>query len=311
MHKELFCRDFGLTGSQRWHPCKFVVRRFSNMDERIKTEKLVEHHNLIQKEFTMQAEKYAKMYDSGIQQTLGWIKRNLDLNHNMEVLDVATGTGAMSRLIAPHVKTVKGLDLTSEMLRQAKKAAETENIKNLELVVGNAEQLPFKDNTFDLVCSRFALHHWKEAPTIVKEMARVCKPGGVVAIVDIIVPLEYSYLPKVDRIREKLDYLETIRDPSHIRMATLLELKQILSNSNLEVSKIVTMTDREMTLKGWGNTSSTPKDKLDSIQAELSKEIQNQPKNDTSFIPSGMRPFLKAGEMCFWHFEALVTAKKL
>ena len=61
----------------------------------------------------------------------------------------------------------------------------TIGINNIEFHRGDAAKLPFGDASFDLVVTRLAIHHFDKPATIVHEMARVCKPGGRVILVDI------------------------------------------------------------------------------------------------------------------------------
>ena len=56
---------------------------------------------------------------------------------------------------------------------------------NIEFHRGDAAQLPFGDASFDLAVTRLAIHHFDKPANIVQEMARVCKPGGRVILVDI------------------------------------------------------------------------------------------------------------------------------
>lgn len=58
--------------------------------------------------------------------------------------------------LAPYVKDITCLDLTEAMLKQGKKLAKQEGIQNISFVSGNAECLPFEDETFDLVITRLA-----------------------------------------------------------------------------------------------------------------------------------------------------------
>src|SRR5262245_50245848 len=63
-------------------------------------------------------------------------------------LDVATGTGNTAFALAPHVRHVVGLDLTQEMLDEARRIAGERSIANADWVIGDAEHLPFGDETF-------------------------------------------------------------------------------------------------------------------------------------------------------------------
>src|SRR3982074_3475766 len=75
-------------------------------------------------------------------------------------LDVATGTGNTAFALAPYVRRVIGLDLTREMLDQARRIAAERSIKNADWVVGDAAHLPFQDDTFDLYTVRATPHHF-------------------------------------------------------------------------------------------------------------------------------------------------------
>src|SRR5690349_10793252 len=117
----------------------------------------------------------------------------------------------MTRLLAPYAASVTALDLTPGMLSEAKKAVESHDgpdiARRIEWVHGNARAMPFADNSFDLVVSRFALHHWSDPSAILSEMSRVVKPGpsGGVVIVDIVNPKQYAYYKAVT---DKLNHLE-------------------------------------------------------------------------------------------------------
>ena len=96
-----------------------------------------------------------------------------------KILDVGCGSGMVTRDIAHLTKgKVIGIDGSKEMINVAKKILK--NYKNVELKVGNAEDIPFDDNFFDIVTCNLVLM-WAEKPQkVVNEMVRVCKPGGKV-----------------------------------------------------------------------------------------------------------------------------------
>src|SRR5579864_5568315 len=75
------------------------------------------------------------------------------------VLDVATGTGNTALALAPRVRRVVGLDLTREMLNEARRVAAERNVVNVDWVIGDAARLPFPDDTFDIYVVRAAPHH--------------------------------------------------------------------------------------------------------------------------------------------------------
>ncbi|MFK8850767.1 class I SAM-dependent methyltransferase [Streptomyces sp. Ac-502] len=93
------------------------------------------------------------------------------------VLDVACGTGLVSRLFSGRVAEVVGLDLTAEMAEQAAPFLD-------RLVVAPAEKLPFDDGEFDLVVCRQGMQ-FMDLPDAVEEMVRVVRPGGRVVLVNL------------------------------------------------------------------------------------------------------------------------------
>ncbi len=97
------------------------------------------------------------------------------------VLDVGTGTGVVALTVARVGAKVTGIDLTPELLEQAKVTGETLGFNELVWRVGDAEDLPFPDSSFDVVLSQFG-HMYAPRPEIAtKEMLRVLKPGGTIA----------------------------------------------------------------------------------------------------------------------------------
>jgi ubiquinone/menaquinone biosynthesis C-methylase UbiE len=101
------------------------------------------------------------------------------------VLDVATGKGAVLLPAARRVGSkghVTGIDLSGEILKEAKRAVRADGLTNVELRKMDAEHLEFPDHAFDVVTCAFALFLFPDTEAALREMYRVCKPGGYVAI---------------------------------------------------------------------------------------------------------------------------------
>lgn len=99
---------------------------------------------------------------------------------NKYVLDAGCGSGKVTSAIARFgAKKVVGIDLTSEGINFAKeKSKEFPEGKNIEYIKGNCKDLPFEDNTFDIVHSNGVIHHTDDYEKCIKELYRVLKPGG-------------------------------------------------------------------------------------------------------------------------------------
>lgn len=93
------------------------------------------------------------------------------------VLDVACGTGLVSRRFRGRVSRVVGVDITLEMADQARRHVD-------ELVISPAESLPFDDGEFDVVVCRQGVQ-FMTLPDAAREMVRVVRPGGRVVIVNL------------------------------------------------------------------------------------------------------------------------------
>lgn len=105
------------------------------------------------------------------------------------VLDVATGTGLVARLLARRNVRVVGVDQSEAMLRLGVAAiAETPLAARMRLVRARAERLPFPDETFDAVTFTYLLRYVDDPAATVAELARVLRPGGAMASLEFHVP---------------------------------------------------------------------------------------------------------------------------
>ena len=97
------------------------------------------------------------------------------------ILDLATGTGWTSRVVARRGAQVTGVDIASELLEAARGNALAANLP-IEYQIGDAEKLPFEDGSFDAVVSTCGVMFASRPEAAAREIARVCRPGGRVAI---------------------------------------------------------------------------------------------------------------------------------
>ena len=115
-----------------------------------------------------------------IASALAHCARRLDARPGEMVLDVATGTGWTSRLVAEQGAVVTGVDIAAELLAAAR--ARVPPRLALDYKIGDAEALPFADATFDAVISTFGVMFASRPETAAGEIARVCRKGGRMAI---------------------------------------------------------------------------------------------------------------------------------
>ncbi|MDR3602609.1 MAG: class I SAM-dependent methyltransferase [Desulfosporosinus sp.] len=123
-------------------------------------------------------------------------------------LDVATGGGHTAIALAKNVKQVVALDITPEMLAEAKIASSQEAISNITFRAEDVHNLSMSDCQFDIVASRFAVHHFFEVNRALREMCRVLKRGGKFYIFDC------SVIDGAEPEKE-MNRIELLRDSSH------------------------------------------------------------------------------------------------
>ena len=105
----------------------------------------------------------------------------LDIDDDDRVLDVGCGTGFGTEGLLDHTEHVHGLDQSVHQIEKAwQKLGKYGPVRFYR---GDAERLPFKDNTFDLVWSSGSIEYWPDPVTALAECRRITKPGGQVLIV--------------------------------------------------------------------------------------------------------------------------------
>jgi SAM-dependent methyltransferase len=125
-----------------------------------------------------------KEYDQisrGIADALEHCVLRLNPQPGERILDLSTGTGWTSRLVARRGAIVTGVDIAEDLIAAARARAEAERLP-ITYEVGDAEQLPFEDGTFDAVVSTFGVMFASRPEAAASELARVCRTDGRVAL---------------------------------------------------------------------------------------------------------------------------------
>jgi len=209
-------------------------------------------------------------------------------------LDVATGTGEFARALAPHVATVIGLDATDAMLAQGRKFVAAAGIPNITFEQGIVQELPFEDERFDIVASRYAFHHFADPKPVLSEMVRVCKTGGHVIVVDIVVPDAAT--------ATEYQYYEWLCDPSHTRC---LESEEFRSDFRLFGLEVVSARHRILTeeLDEWLDFSLTQQEARAEILRAVRAELDGGPK-------TGLSPREEASVPFFQQLDLAIVGRK-
>lgn len=218
------------------------------------------------------------------------------------ILDVATATGHTALAFAPRVAAVTGLDLTPQMLPLAAALAAERGASNVTFAVGDVEDLPFGDGTFDAVTCRIAPHHFPDIGRFIAEAARVLRPGGALAVVDNVVPGSRLRGKKAGEQRAAGDYVNTfekLRDPSHVRCLSYDEWLDTLAGAGLGVEVQETL-DKRLTFETWA-ARHTPE-----MQTRLRVLLLRAPAAAAEFLD----PQTHSGLTTFRLREGLFVARK-
>lgn len=181
-------------------------------------------------------------------------------------LDLGCGVGHTLRPIAPLVAFAVGADATLEMM-QAGWRAGVVSAPNAAFAQTDATALPFSDATFDLVTCRLAAHHFSNAPSAFREVARVLRAGGRFVLVD-------NYAPDDPALDAFINELETLRDTSHVRNHTVQGWGALLEDAGLRASVESDLLTTKITTQNWLERSQTPSDRATEVRRRLRDATQ-------------------------------------
>jgi ubiquinone/menaquinone biosynthesis C-methylase UbiE/uncharacterized protein YbaR (Trm112 family) len=147
----------------------------------------------------------------------------LEIKENSKVLEVSVGTGTNISLL-PAFANYYGLDLSWEMLSRCQRNIRRWNRK-VELVFGNAEELPFRDAMFDVIFHVGGINAFNDRSKAIAEMIRVARPGTRIVIVDESAKLMKSlrWLPSSRKMIE--EWGDRFEAPAHLVPSDMLELQ--------------------------------------------------------------------------------------
>ena len=182
------------------------------------------HRARILDQFTRQAVPFSQSPSVSNQEALNFIVQSAGAGPEDTVLDVACGPGLLVCAFARVVRHATGIDITPAMLEQARKAQQEQGLKNVSWKQGDVTRLPYPDEHFSIVSSRFVFHHLEEPLVVLKEMKRVCKRGGRVVVAD---------MSPVPEKAAAVDAEERLRDPSHVRALPEQELLGLFTQAEL------------------------------------------------------------------------------
>ncbi len=136
-----------------------------------------------------------------------WRKKVVDIvdqHHPKNILDIATGTGDLAiNLAKTNATEIVGLDISEGMLQVGRRKISEKNLDSkIKMIVGDSENLPFDDHTFDAITVAFGVRNFENLEKGLSEIFRVLKPKGVFVILETSVPTKaifkhgYSFYTK-------------------------------------------------------------------------------------------------------------------
>jgi ubiquinone/menaquinone biosynthesis C-methylase UbiE len=187
--------------------------------------------DLVRESFEPLADYYARSKAHTDRESLDRVRELAETDPNKIALDVATGPGLTAMHLAPRVRQVVGLDLTRRMLAKAAELSRAKGIGNIDLVQGNVYSLPFPDETFDIVTSRRAPHHFPDLLGAIRSIGRVVKRGGLIVIED-------RSVPEDDFVDRTMNELDVLHDRSHVRDHRPSEWKAVMVDAGLKLEAL-------------------------------------------------------------------------
>lgn len=242
-----------------------------------------QQHQRIRDAFAMQAPVWR--HDDLPAEVLGALEM-LPVDRSSVVLDVAAGTGALARTVAPRVKRLVALDLTPEMLELGRDLARHSGLTNIDFELGPAESLPYPSSSFHAVVTRFSLHHLQNPSRALLEMRRVCRTNGALLIIDLVAPEDAG-------LASRYNHFERLRDPSHVRALSEGELERALRDAGFRPA-VRNRWDRAVDLEGWLNVTRCDGQPRDMIIEAVKEELDGRG-------TTGLRPFVRSGRLSFTH----------
>jgi len=190
---------------------------------------------------------------------LDQLEQLLDGYAHARLLDLGCGGGHVSYRASPRVASVVACDVTPSMLDTVMRTAADRHLANIAVEQATAERMPFADDSFDVLVTRYSTHHWQDRDAGLREARRVLKPGGLAVFIDVV-------SPEPALLDSWLQTLELLRDVSHVRNYRASEWTAALGAAGFNIAGC---TARRLPLRfaDWVARTRTPAEQVAAIRA--------------------------------------------
>lgn len=257
--------------------------------------KLDDVQKAAQEQFAKQSHRYGRGHILENVEDVRAAVEQLRLPANARVLDVATGGGHTGLFLASLGHQVTLADIAQPMLERAAKTAAERGFK-VETRQHAAEQLPYDDDSFNLVTSRVAPHHFSSPPDFIRETARVLKRGGYFLLID------GSVADDEPEAEAWLHQVEKLRDPSHHRFLTPGSWSQLCQSNGLKVVSAELQPFKQPDLDWYFETAATSPEN----RRQVLELVANAPQSARRLFKLGE----EEGKIVWWWQRLTLIAQK-
>jgi SAM-dependent methyltransferase len=179
------------------------------------------------------------------------------------MLDLGCGAGHASFALGRHGEHhITAHDPSPLMLEVVAREARSRGL-DVRTSCGAAEQLPFADDCFDVIVTRYSAHHWSDVPRALGECSRVLAPGGKMIAIDVVSP----EAPLLDTC---LQVIEFLRDGSHVRNYRLSEWMQMWRAAGFS-EPVISPWKLTLSFDAWVARIGTSPDRVAALRAVLTQ----------------------------------------
>lgn len=221
------------------------------------------HDSDIRDAFSAQADSFAAAAVANADELLDDLIGLTNARGDQHWLDAACGPGIITRRLAPRVATVEGVDLTPAMVTRARTDAAEAGLDNVTFTVGDVGDLDRPDGHYHGAVTRFSVHHLAVPGRMLRELARVVRPGGPIVIADHLADDDADTAIWSQSI-------ERLRDPSHWSCRTAAGMVELARQAGLALTTAHTRPVA-MDFADWltrGGAGPTARDQIEQLLAE-------------------------------------------